>query len=201
MTGFSALSMADEAAEEGSAAQWAGVAKVLGPRWARLSVLTVGFAGVQVMWSIEMAYGEQNHRENDTRSRSLRRLMRMLCSFAIPYLPWHPQISNGPRLPCWSSLRPNRPAHHRSAQPSLPFPTPKPIADCCAGVMSDNSKSRFGRRRPYIAAGVALSSMGLILLGFTRNFASIITTWGSPAVSITSFILTLSAHERFRTTF
>jgi solute carrier family 45, member 1/2/4 len=58
MTGFGALSMADEAASEGSA-QWAGVAKVLGRRWARMPALTVGLAGVQVMWSIEMAYGEQ----------------------------------------------------------------------------------------------------------------------------------------------
>jgi hypothetical protein len=51
--------------------------------------------------------------------------------------------------------------------------------------MADNSKSRFGRRRPYIAVGVALCSTAFILFGFTRNFASIITTWGSPAVSIT----------------
>jgi hypothetical protein len=57
MTGFGALSMADEAASEGSA-QWAGVAKVLGPRWARLPALTVGLVGAQVLWSIEMAYGE-----------------------------------------------------------------------------------------------------------------------------------------------
>jgi solute carrier family 45 protein 1/2/4 len=52
--------------------------------------------------------------------------------------------------------------------------------------MADNSKSRFGRRRPFIAVGVALCSMALILLGFTRNFASIITTWGSPTVLIFS---------------
>ena len=58
MTGFSALPTADEAASEGSA-QWAGVAKVLGPPWARFPTITVGLIGVQVMWSIEMAYGEQ----------------------------------------------------------------------------------------------------------------------------------------------
>jgi hypothetical protein len=59
MTGFNALPMADEAASEGSA-QWAGVAKVLGPPWARFPAVTIGFVGVQVMWSIEMAYGEQS---------------------------------------------------------------------------------------------------------------------------------------------
>jgi solute carrier family 45 protein 1/2/4 len=62
MTGFSALSMADEAASEGST-QWAGVAKVLGPPWARFPALTVGFMGMQVMWSIEMAYGKQPQRK------------------------------------------------------------------------------------------------------------------------------------------
>lgn len=59
MTGFSALPTADEAAFEGSA-QWAGVAKVLGPPWARFPTITVGLVGIQVMWSIEMAYGEQS---------------------------------------------------------------------------------------------------------------------------------------------
>jgi len=59
MTGLSALPTADEAASEGSA-QWAGVAKVLGPAWARFPAITVGLVGVQVMWSIEMAYGEQS---------------------------------------------------------------------------------------------------------------------------------------------
>jgi solute carrier family 45, member 1/2/4 len=59
MTGFSALPTADEAASEGSA-QWAGVAKVRGPPWARFPAITVGLVGVQVMWSIEMAYGEQS---------------------------------------------------------------------------------------------------------------------------------------------
>jgi len=55
--------------------------------------------------------------------------------------------------------------------------------------MADNCKSRFGRRRPFIAAGVAICSMGLILLGFTRNFASIITTWGSRTVYIPLSVL------------
>jgi solute carrier family 45 protein 1/2/4 len=65
MTGFGALSIADEAVPEGSA-QWAGVAKVLGPPWARLPTLTIGLVGVQVMWSIEMAYGEQPQNNGPT---------------------------------------------------------------------------------------------------------------------------------------
>ena len=67
MTGFNGLPTADEAASEGFA-QWAGVAKVLGPPWARFPAVTVGLVGVQVMWSIEMAYGEQSQ-QSDTRPR------------------------------------------------------------------------------------------------------------------------------------
>lgn len=57
MTGFNALPMPDEAGLDDSA-QWLGVAKVLGPPWARFPVVSIGFAGMQVLWSIEMAYGE-----------------------------------------------------------------------------------------------------------------------------------------------
>lgn len=54
MTGFNGLPVA--AAEE-SGVQWMGVSKILGPSWAQLPVLTVGLLGVQMMWSVEMAYG------------------------------------------------------------------------------------------------------------------------------------------------
>jgi len=137
MTGFSALQIADEAALEDST-QWTGVARVLGPSWARLPTLTVGLMGVQVMWSIEMAY-------------------------ASPYL-----ISLGLSKSLMALVFLAGPLSGLIVQPLI-------------GVMADNSKSRLGRRRPFIVAGVAICSAALILLGFTRNFASIITTWGSPA--------------------
>ena len=56
MTGTSGIILADEdgITERG---QWAGVARVLGPPWARLPSLTVGLLGVQVLWSVEMSYG------------------------------------------------------------------------------------------------------------------------------------------------
>lgn len=109
MTGSNALPIADEAAEDGSA-QWAGVAKVLGPPWARFPIVTIGILGVQMMWSIELAYGEQSQQPNpilcDTEARS----------FAIPRLPWPLEIPYGPCLCCWASLRSHCPARHRSAR-------------------------------------------------------------------------------------
>jgi hypothetical protein len=65
MTGLNALPIVDETAPDGSA-QWTGVAKVLGPAWARFPATTIGLAGVQVTWSIEMAYGEQLEKGNPT---------------------------------------------------------------------------------------------------------------------------------------
>jgi solute carrier family 45, member 1/2/4 len=50
------------------------------------------------------------------------------------------------------------------------------------GLLADKSKSRFGRRRPYILGGVAVCSLALLLLGFTRNVAGIFTTIPSATV-------------------
>ncbi|KAL5639507.1 hypothetical protein ACGC1H_006221 [Rhizoctonia solani] len=35
---------------------WAGRARVRGPRWAQLPFLTIGMLGLQIVWSVEMAY-------------------------------------------------------------------------------------------------------------------------------------------------
>ncbi|KAG8215937.1 major facilitator superfamily domain-containing protein [Butyriboletus roseoflavus] len=47
------------------------------------------------------------------------------------------------------------------------------------GILADNSKSRFGRRRPFIVACAALCAFSTLLLGFTRPFATIFTTLDS----------------------
>ncbi|KAL4064634.1 hypothetical protein J3A83DRAFT_4392807 [Scleroderma citrinum] len=47
------------------------------------------------------------------------------------------------------------------------------------GILTDNSKSRFGRRRPFILAGAALCCCATLLLGFARPIASIFASLGS----------------------
>lgn len=37
------------------------------------------------------------------------------------------------------------------------------------GVLADNSKSRYGRRRPYMIGGAITVSMGLLVLGWTAE--------------------------------
>lgn len=55
MTGSFALPIGDPNGElKGSV--WAGRARVRGPRWAQLPLLTIGMLGLQIVWSVEMAY-------------------------------------------------------------------------------------------------------------------------------------------------
>jgi solute carrier family 45 protein 1/2/4 len=34
-----------------------GTVHIRGPRWARLPLLTMGVLGLQIVWTVEMAYG------------------------------------------------------------------------------------------------------------------------------------------------
>jgi solute carrier family 45, member 1/2/4 len=54
----------------------------------------------------------------------------------------------------------------------------------CVGVLADRSTSSFGRRRPYMLAGSLFCGGALLLLGFTREVASIFTKLSTHAVSI-----------------
>ncbi|KDQ54087.1 hypothetical protein JAAARDRAFT_410743 [Jaapia argillacea MUCL 33604] len=59
------------------------------------------------------------------------------------------------------------------------------------GVLADNSKSRFGRRRPYMLSGVALCVFAVLLLGFTRQFAGIFTMSATTANDILTIWLAI----------
>lgn len=57
-----------------------------------------------------------------------------------------------------------------------------------SGSIADRSKSRFGRRRPVIVIGCLICVLSLLIFGYTREVASVFTTWGSNAVSTTSAV-------------
>jgi len=57
-----------------------------------------------------------------------------------------------------------------------------------AGLLADNSSSRFGRRRPYMLLGTVTCIFAMLLLGFTRPAASIFTGWNNSAVSYFSVV-------------
>lgn len=54
MTGFSSLTF--ETSSPGATASLSD-ARILGPEWLKLPLLTLGFLGLQVVWSVEMSYG------------------------------------------------------------------------------------------------------------------------------------------------
>ena len=57
MTGFSALPVSEEGVQD-ERVQLVGISKILGPKWLQLPTITIGLLGVQVLWSVEMSYGE-----------------------------------------------------------------------------------------------------------------------------------------------
>lgn len=48
------------------------------------------------------------------------------------------------------------------------------IVQPVVGYLSDRSRSRFGRRRPFIAVGAVLTSFGMLALGFAQTLAGAI---------------------------
>lgn len=63
------------------------------------------------------------------------------------------------------------------------------------GLLADKSKSRFGRRRPYIVLGGAICIFAMMLLGFTSFPASWFTSEGSDAnKALTIWLAVLSIY-------
>lgn len=51
------------------------------------------------------------------------------------------------------------------------------------GVLSDNCKSSLGRRRPFIIGGCVFSSFAVMLFGWAKEVAGLVTTDGGVVVS------------------
>ncbi|CAD6566115.1 MAG: hypothetical protein CYPHOPRED_000358 [Cyphobasidiales sp. Tagirdzhanova-0007] len=63
------------------------------------------------------------------------------------------------------------------------------------GTIADRSKSRFGRRRPIIVVGCLICVLSLLVFGYTRELASIFTSWGSNAhTTLTIWLAVLSVY-------
>lgn len=57
------------------------------------------------------------------------------------------------------------------------------------GVVSDQSTSRFGRRKPCMFIGTGIVALALILLGFTRDFVRLFVGDNDDAVKKPSIVL------------
>ncbi|KAI0686571.1 MFS general substrate transporter [Earliella scabrosa] len=147
--GFSGIPLAEEGGDREDS-HLAGVARILGPRWAQLPAITIGLLGVQVFWSVEMSYG-------------------------TPYL-----LSLGLSKAAVAMVFLAGPISGLVVQPLI-------------GVLADNSKSRFGRRRPYMVVGCAICVAAMLLLGFTRPVATIFSSSGSIANDLLTIWLAILA--------
>lgn len=64
------------------------------------------------------------------------------------------------------------------------------IAFPLTGSLSDRTRSRFGRRRPWILGGTALFAAGLVGLGFSHTIVALTAFW---CVALTGFSATAAA--------
>lgn len=118
---------------------WEGEPNIRGPTWLHSPLITLSLFGLQLVWSIEMAY-------------------------ASPYL-----ISLGLSKSATALVFIAGPLSGLIMQPII-------------GAFADHSTNKFGRRRPYILASTLISSLSILLLGYTRHVSNIFTTVNSKAV-------------------
>ncbi|ELU42313.1 urg3 [Rhizoctonia solani AG-1 IA] len=85
---------------------WTGRARVRGPLWAQLPLLTIGMLGLQIVWSVEMAYGVWHSSFDNDQVPDL-----LSCSVAVLAVSWAEEIPYGTGIRCWSPIR----THHATS--------------------------------------------------------------------------------------
>lgn len=58
------------------------------------------------------------------------------------------------------------------------------ITQPIVGVMADRSTSKWGRRRPVMVIGSAMTILGLLALGWTKEIVGVILSEDTKVVSI-----------------
>lgn len=188
MTGSSSLPLAQEDGHNDQHQKFRGVSKIIGPPWAHLPTITIGLLGVQIFWSVEMSYGERIHLGRSP-------LHSNTSSVTISVVIGPLKIEHGGRFRRWSTVR----ANHATINRSVDLDSTDKSAEPIAGVLADNCTSRFGRRRPYMMLGTIICIFAMLLLGFTRDVASIFTGWGTGAVSYYC-VLPVNCHSNYNFT-
>lgn len=155
-------------------------APILGPKWIKLPALTVGFVGLQALWSVEMSYGATT-----SEPEPIHHIYLNHTSFTIPTIFGAIKISHGDRVSRGAVIWSHRPATRRYSRQSRGSTT-SILKLCNIGVLADNSKSRFGRRRPFMIVGAIITAVATLLFGFTRPVAGVFSEEGSALVRTSS---------------
>jgi len=149
---------------------------ILGPKWIKLPALTVGFVGLQALWSVEMSYGATT-----SKPEPIHHFYPNHVSFTVPTISGAVKIPHGDRVSRRAVIWPHRSATRRYSRQSRRSTT-SVLKSRNAGVLADNSKSRFGRRRPFMIGGAIITAVATLLFGFTRPVAGIFSEEGSGLV-------------------
>lgn len=173
MTGFSVHISESSHDFNDDSIRYSGTAGVRGPRWARLPLLSLGTLGMQVLWSVEMGYGQFS-------SRLARFLVQLLFtsgltrhSIAVPYFVGSLEISHVDGILGRAPLWPDYAAFSWYVVSYLLTSNIIQFPITLSGAFSDRCTSRFGRRRPYLVGGTLVAMVALLLLGYTKSVASI----------------------------
>lgn len=59
------------------------------------------------------------------------------------------------------------------------------------GAYADRSRSKFGRRRPFMLVGTAIAALGMMMLGWAKEIAGLfgLGSWAAIAVAVVSIYL------------
>ncbi len=68
------------------------------------------------------------------------------------------------------------------------------IVQPIVGVIADESKSKWGRRRPFIMIGAVISGLCLLMLGFTKEIVGFFFRDEATAKSLTIFTAVLAIY-------
>ena len=153
---------------------------IIGPKWMKLFALTVSFLGLQALWSVELLYGALTSEPQCHKARSSEACQfRHICYPGALKIPHVHRVPRGAAL--WSDRSTSR-WYIRHAHHSVAFV----LKPCNTGVLADNSKSRFGRRQPFMICGGIITAAATVLFGFMRPVARIFSEDGSGLVCISN---------------
>lgn len=159
------LGAASQSASRGRS-RWVGRAGILShrpllPEWVRFLALTICLLGLQLVWACEMSQGAWP------------------ASHEVPSFPTytHHVFAASPFL---LSLGVSK---SMMSVVFLAGPLSGLIVQPLVGVLSDGCKSSLGRRRPFIIGGCVLTSLSVVMLGWSKEIAGIFAREGTSLVS------------------
>jgi len=125
-----------------------GEARVMGPTWAHAPILGGVFFGTQVIWSTEMAYGVSAMAPNLSDVTNCK-------SEASSYL---------------HSLGLSKAA---ASMVLLAGPLSGLVVQPLAGAFADRTRSRYGRRRPFMLVGSLICAISMLVLSWAQELSTV----------------------------